>query len=138
MLGSDFMTAISPVRAAKWLGLVYLAALALFMMWNADAPDSFVLSLLFLPWMIGPVALAAVGARMSLNPSGAWAFLSFEAGIVGFTTLSWLWLIFAKPDAQNGIAMAFTVPVLEYAATLALFGLSYLLGWRTRSAPLGD
>jgi hypothetical protein len=107
---------------AKWLGLAYAGALALFLLWAADAPEAVLFSLFVLPWIVGPAALAAGGAALSPSRGEARAFLILEALVVGSTILLWFHLIVVAPDAQNGIAMMF-FPLLQYAA-VALFWLS--------------
>jgi hypothetical protein len=39
-------------------------------------------------------------------------------------------LIWIEPDAQNGIAMAITVPLLQYAGVGLFFIAAFLGGWR--------
>lgn len=118
---------------AKWIGLAYACGLILFLLWGADAPDSVFLSFIFLPWIVGPAALAAFGARRSTSEGGAWAFFILEAVIVASTILFWTYLIVIAPDAQNGIAMMF-FPLFQYAAVLVFVVLAALSGWRSRTA----
>ncbi len=103
------------------------------MLWGADAPDVVLLSFLFLPWIVGPAGLAAIGAKLSPSEGGAWAFLIVEALIIGSTIWLWFHFIVVAPDAQNGIAMMF-FPVLQYAAVALFFLLAALFGWRARRA----
>ena len=102
----------------------------MFWLWGADAPDVVLLSLLFLPWIVGPAWLAAIGATLSPSETGARAFLAFEALIISSTILLWFHLIVIAPDAQNGIAMIL-FPVLQYAAVALFFLVAVLCGWRT-------
>jgi hypothetical protein len=124
---------LNPTAVSKWLGLAYAGGVILFLLWNADAPDVVLLSFLFLPWIIGPAGLAAIGAKLSLSKGGAWAFLFLEMLIIGSTIWLWFHLIVVAPDAQNGIAMMF-FPVLQYAAVAVFFLLAVLFGWRARRA----
>jgi hypothetical protein len=132
------MNAATPVRIAKWLGLAYAAAVLAFSLWGADAADSAVLSLLFWPWIVGPAALAAMGAKASRTAAGAWAFAALEGGVIASTGLGWFYLIFVAPDAQNGIAMAVSLPLLQYVLVGMYFALAWLLGWRARDSWLKD
>lgn len=128
---------LHPVVMSKWLGLAYAGGIILFLLWGADAPDVVLLSFLFLPWMVGPAALAALGAKQSASEGGAWAFFMLEAGIIGSTIWLWFDLVVIAPDAQNGIAMMF-FPVRQYAAVLIFFVLAVVLGWRSRPAEAGQ
>ncbi len=85
---------------------------------NADAFDVVVLQFVFLPWIVGPAALAAFFvARTWTTAREKWAFVLAEAGVVAST--AWLWInLQMHPDAQNGIAM-FLFPVVQFAAVLA-------------------
>lgn len=126
---------VSPRSIAKWLALAYAAAVLGFVLWNSDASDVGILEFAFLPWIVGPAALAAYSVKISATPAGAWAFLALEAGIIAFTFVSWAYLIFVVPDAQNGIVMALFVPVLEFGAALVFMVVASLLGWRAAERP---
>jgi hypothetical protein len=132
------MIGLPPVRIAKWLGLLYAAIIALFTFASVDAPDVFWLNLLFVPWIIGPAALAAFGAKVSNSRAGEWAFLALEAGLIGSTAASWYYLIEVAPDAQNGVAMSISLPVLQYTAVGAFLVLAVLLGWRAKKGWQSD
>ena len=120
-----------PTAVSKWLGLAYAGGVILFLLWGLDAPDVVSLSFLFLPWIVGPAALAAIGAKLSSSEGGAWAFLILEAMIIGSTIWLWFYLIVVAPDAQNGIAMLL-FPGLQYAAVALFFLLAAVFGWRAR------
>jgi hypothetical protein len=128
---------LDPTAVSKWLGLAYAGGVILFSLWNADAPDVVLLSFLFLPWIIGPAGLAAIGAKLSSSEGGAWAFLILEVLIIGSTIWLWFHLIVVAPDAQNGIAMLL-FPALQYAAVGAFFLLAVLFGWRSRRVGTSD
>jgi hypothetical protein len=49
------------------------------------------------------------------------------------TLAAWLDLVLANPDAQNGVALAVTVPLCQYAAVIAVVLLARLTGWRIRA-----
>jgi hypothetical protein len=125
------MKRVKPVALCKWLGLAYAAALMLFLLWNADSPDVVLFSFVFLPWLVGPAAFAALGARMSQSLAEAWSFFGLEIAMIGSTACLWFYLIAVAPDAQNGIAMML-FPALQYAAVLAFFVVALLIGWCRR------
>ena len=131
------MSKLEPAAVSKWLGLAYTGGIAAFSLWGADAPDVVLLSFLFLPWIVGPVWLAAIGATLSLSESGARAFLLFEGLIMSSTILLWFHLIVIAPDAQNGIAMML-FPILQYAAVALFFLVAVLCGWRARRTGASD
>ena len=125
------MTSARASSAAVWLGVVYSGAVAWFLLSGADAPDVVVLSIVFLPWIIGPAALAAFGAAFSKSAGAAWAFFSVEVAVIASTASAWTYLIVIAPDAQNGVAMLL-FPVVQYGAVLLSFALAGLLGWRPK------
>ena len=105
----------------------------LFLLWNADAVDVVVFSFLFLPWLAGPAALAAIGARLAAADSAAWAWAFFilEALVVASTIWVWFDLIVIAPDAQNGVGMLL-FPVVQYGAVLVFFLVAVLITVLTR------
>lgn len=106
------MKQAAPVSIAKWLGLAYAAAVALVSLRGVDAADSLLLSILVLPWIIGPAALAAFAVRELESSGAAWLFLFLEAVVVCSTAALWTYPILIAPDAQNGIAMLlFPAPI---------------------------
>jgi hypothetical protein len=117
------VTRIRPSSAALWLGLAYAAAVALVLVkGSAEA-------VWFLPWIVGPAAVAAFGVRFSPSPRAAWAFFAFEAAVIGSTAWLWVDLLIIAPDAQNGIAMML-FPGVQFVAVLLWFAIAALLGWR--------
>jgi hypothetical protein len=72
------MVAIPPQRLAKWMGLAYAAAILGFLIWSNDGADTVLLIPLFWLWIIGPAAVAGMGADMSAERGGAWAFFWLE------------------------------------------------------------
>jgi hypothetical protein len=123
------MEGVKAVTMSKRLGFAYAAALTLFMLWTADAPDVVLLSLVFLPWLVGPAGFAALGAKLSASALSAWSFFCLELAVVISTASLWFYLIIITPDAQNGIAMIL-FPAAQYAAVLVFFVVAFLLGWR--------
>jgi hypothetical protein len=120
-----------PTAMSKWLGLAYAAGVILFLLWVTAAPDGVLFSFLFLPWIVGPAALAAMGANLSPSIGGAWAFFILEAVIIGSTIWVWFYLKVVAPDAQNGFGIVL-FPVLQYAAVALFFLIAVLFGWRAR------
>lgn len=133
------MKRVTPTWLAKWLGLTYAIALAAFFLTGADAPDVFLLDLLFLPFYLGPAAAAAILVKASRTRAGAWVFLSVESGIACSTGGGFIW---AKTMHDHhlwtaaGASMfeAFVLPFYQYAAVLAAFLLAYLCGWRAKES----
>jgi hypothetical protein len=125
------MTRLRPSVAALWLGLAYAAAVSLFLLAGADAPDVVALSLLLIPWVVAPAALAAFGAGFSQSTGAAWAFVAVELAVVGSTAWLWTYLIVVAPGALNGVPMIL-FPVAQYAAVLLSFAVAGLLGWRPK------
>ena len=58
----------------KWVGLAYAGVVLVFLLANADDPMAVLLTLVFIPWIVGPAAVAALGARFSRSARAAWAF----------------------------------------------------------------
>ncbi|MFN3389799.1 MAG: hypothetical protein ACK40O_12810 [Allosphingosinicella sp.] len=113
------MGSTNPVSAAKWLGLAYAGFVTVFLLWGAGAADVLLLTLASIPWITGPVALAAFGVKELEGTGGAWVFLILEAVLVASTAWLWIYLIMIAPDAQNGIAMLL-FPAGQYGLVIAL------------------
>jgi hypothetical protein len=112
-----------PAPLAKWLLIVFSVGVLAFNLWNADALDVVFLSFAFLPWIVGPAALAALFVARAKSSVEAWFLFGAEVAVVCSTV--WLWtMLILKPDAQNGIAMVF-FPAVQFAALLA-YALSVL------------
>jgi len=119
------------IRTAAWLGLVYAAALAcaLFLLLD-DLKIS--AGLILIPWMAGPVALAAAGVRISRTVRAARGFIALQLLIIASTVIVWADMISVHLDALNGVAMGIVLPLYQYGAVIVLWCAAYLFGWRTR------
>ena len=126
------MQRVYAVRAAKWLGVAYAAAVALVLFGAADAPDVLLMDLIFIPWIAGPAAVAALCSKASETRRGALVFLTLEAAVVASTVLAWIYLILIAPDPQNGVAMGVFLPLYQFGAVIVFFSAAYLFGWRAR------
>jgi len=106
------MHSLRPTTAAKWLlGSYALVTLATFLI-GADAVDVLIFGTLFgVPWIVAPVALAALLVSTSEHPVVAWGCLAIETGVIGST--AWVWFtLWTQPDPQNGILLML-LPMLQ-------------------------
>lgn len=106
--------------------------MALFGLDWTSASDVLLMNLLFLPWIVGPAALAAFGVMVSRSRAARWTFVGLEAVVIASTAAGWFYLIEVAPDAQNGIAMAFVLPFLQYVGVALLFVAASLSGWKPK------
>ena len=77
-----------PALLAKWLLIVFAVGVLAFNLWNADALDVVFLSFAFLPWIAGPVALAALLVARARSRVEAWFFFGAEVAAVGTVRIS--------------------------------------------------
>lgn len=111
------MNRLDPSKLAKSLLVIFAVVTLGYGLANADAFDVVVLQFMFLPWIVGPAALAAYFVKRYRTEPKAWLFLLAEAGAVASTV--WLWVnLLMHPDAQNGIAMIL-FPVAQFGVVLA-------------------
>lgn len=120
------MRAALLIRAAKWIGLAYLAVVATLLFSWADAIDAVLIDLIVIPWIVGPAGIAALCAKASKTGAGTTAFVFFEAAIIASTAFVWIDLILIHRDAQNGIAMGVFVPLYQYGAVAIFYAVAYL------------
>ena len=110
------MQTLTASTVGKWTLVAFTASMFAFNLWKADAWDVIVLGVAFLPWLVGPAAIAAYLAKRAPNGWVAWAFVVVEIAVAASTIALWSDLLL-HPDAQNGIAMMF-FPALQFAAVL--------------------
>lgn len=118
--------------------MAYAAVIAGIMFMGADAIDVVLIDLVAIPWIIGPVAVAAFCVRASETANGATAFAIFEVALIAFTAITWVDLLVIHRDAQNGIALMFSVPICQYGAVAIFFTAARLSGWRAREGWSSD
>jgi hypothetical protein len=125
-----------PKVLGKWLALGFAVGTLCFGLSNADALDVVVLNIVLLPWIVGPVLMAAFFVRRASTSGTAWSLLMVEVGAAGSMIALWTYLI-VHSDAQNGIAMLL-FPVVQFPAvivmTLLVIALQELVK-RIRSSP---
>jgi hypothetical protein len=109
----------TPKSLAKWFALSFSIAALCCQLITADAPDVVILGMIFLPWIVGPVLLAAFLVRYASSTWGSWAILMIEVTVIGSTIALWIYL-WMHADAQNGIAMLL-FPVVQFAGVLGAF-----------------
>lgn len=120
------MRTLRPTTAAKWLLASYaLAVLAIFLV-SSDALDVLIFgTLLGVPWIVAPAALAALLVSTWEDPIVAWGSLAIEGAVIGSTAWVGLTLI-AQPDPQNGIFLML-LPMLQlFGVVLCLIPLLLL------------
>ena len=98
------MAAASPKALAKWLLLVFAAAWLTYWLAFVNAHDVALRTVLFLPWHVGPAAVAAILVARSRSRAEAWLFLAAQVAAVGWT-VTLVGVLFLRPDAQGGIAL---------------------------------
>jgi len=127
-------------RTAGWLALAYCLAVTGLQLWDViregDA-ELFLLSLIFIPWLVAPIILAATLAGASPTRLGAAVFLALEAGLILSVILIVVDFIYIHPSSMGGVALLIW-PVFQLAATVALVLLASLFGWRMRPDFLKD
>jgi hypothetical protein len=117
-------------RTAFWLFIAYSLAVSLFSLSGADAPDVFLLDLVFIPWIVGPAVIAAACVSSSMDSRGAWSFVVLEVAIILSTLVGWLDLTFLHRDAQNGVIIGLVMPLWQYGAVLIAVAAARIAGWR--------
>jgi predicted membrane protein len=109
----------TPKSLAKWIALSFSIAALCYQLISADALDVVILSVIFLPWIVGPVLLAAFLVRYASSTWESWSILVTEVTVIGSTIALWIYL-WMNSDAQNGIAMLL-FPVVQFAGVIGAF-----------------
>jgi len=122
-------------RAAGWLVLAYVLAVSGFCLWAVDA-DSFLFSILLIPWIAAPVLATAVAAGVSSTRLGAITYLTLEAGLILFSIWATVDLLLYG-NSTSGVAILL-LPIPEWMAFGLVFVLALLFGWRMRPDVLED
>ena len=116
------------IASAKWIGLVYAAAMAAFLLLRAGSGEELLFAVPTFTWMIGPVAIAACGVKVSRSSRAARAFLCLEGAFVCATAWLLIDLSLSPPDGQKGLAMLFS-PAFQYALLVLSACFAMAFGW---------
>lgn len=105
-----------PAILAKWMLIVFSAGMLASNIWDADVIAVALLRFAFLPWIVGPSAVAALLTIRTTSRIQAWCF--FVGEIAAVCSTAWLWIILIiEPDAQNGITIML-FPIVQFTALL--------------------
>ncbi len=121
---------------ACWLGLAFLLACALPMLWSASGGGAILSAILFSCWIAAPVFGMAALASASPSPRGAAAFLGLELALIAWTVRAVLQAnLHGNSTAFAGVVL---LPVLQWPGVLLAFLLALACGWRMRPDFLKD
>lgn len=129
------MERVDPVDLARRAGLVFAALLLIYYGMVAEGGDVLLSVLLFTPFQVGPVAIAALLARASRSRAWAWLFLAVELALI-LLAVGFFVDVRINRDHWTAVGGAMFLgifgPLYEYGAMLALLALAWLVGWRPR------
>lgn len=130
------MTRRTLSRIARWLGLAYLLACALPMLWSANGGGALLGAIFFSCWIAAPAIGVAALASASPSPRGAAGFLGFELALIAWT----IWVVMNANLHGNSTAAVgiFLLPVLQWVSVIAAFLIALTCGWRMRPDFLKD
>ena len=120
------MRTLRPTTAAKWLLVSYALAILAIFLFTADAIDVLIFgTLLGVPWIVAPAAIAALLVSTWEDPIVTWGSLAIEGAVIGFT--AWVaHTLVAQPDPQNGIFLMLLPMLQSFGVVLCLMPLLVL------------
>lgn len=127
-------------RAAGWLALAYILALAALLLWRAidtGEGEDLLWGPVGIAWMAAPVVAAAALAGASPTRPAAAAFLALETVMIVVDAWIYVELAYFKRDAFVGLALG-ALPVFQWFAIVAAFLFALACGWRMRPDFLRD
>lgn len=128
-------------RIAKWLGIAYALAVVLIFGPGVGDLSAFFGALVFLPWQVGPVFIAAIFVKASESKAAGWIALGIEIGLIASTIWLGLDITFNRENWSSvggSIFIGLVGPFYQYMALAVAFPLAYLVGWRARPEWLRD